>query len=171
MLNFGDVLSFSIKQSGLPSEVPQWLCDYPHRQWPREGTEQAGPAESPRSRLGSAATLSGAAGSPVPGPHHPDRFHSCLKTLLWFSKPSTLLQQTQHLGSREGPYNAQYNTNKHDCYKKIRLQNITLCQTPVDCNFSVLAAQRAREILKFSSSSYSEGCSSTPARKNLEWKV
>jgi len=87
------------------------------------------------SRLGKAATLSWAAGSPAPGPHHLGWFYSCLKALLWLPKLYILLQQTQHLGSIEEPYNALYNTNKHDCYKKIRLQNITLCQTPVDCNF------------------------------------
>lgn len=108
--------------------------------------------------------------SPSPGPHCLGWFHSCLSTVM-ITYAIHPLQQTQHLSAGEGPYNAPYNTNKHDCYKKIRLQNITLCQTPVDCKFKVLAEPRAREILKFSSSSYSEGCSSTAARKNLEWKV
>lgn len=78
--------------------------------------------------------------SPSPGPHCLGWFHSCLSTVM-ITYAIHPLQQTQHLSAGEGPYNAPYNTNKHDCYKKIRLQNITLCQTPVDCKFKFWLSQ------------------------------
>lgn len=114
-----------------PAWVPLWSPLMAMRlsvQWPR-GHRQAEPA----CRGGRGAELSSCWVS-IPRTTLPGWFYSCLKTLLWLPK-LYILQQTQHLGSEEGPYNALYNSNKHDCYKKIRLQNITQRQAPVDCNF------------------------------------